>query len=149
MELYFSPLACSLATRIALYEAGAPAQFKLVDLKVKRVADGTDFRAINPLGQVPVLRTDTGDLLTENPVVLQYVADLFPKSGLAPQSGPERYVLQKWLAFTSTELHKLVYSPLLGASDNVGARSFALHCATDRFSFLNAHLDGREFLMDR
>src|SRR5262245_42922232 len=99
MELYFSPLACSLATRIALYEAGAPATFTAVDLKAKKTAGGADFLAINPMGQVPVLRTETDGVITENPVVLQYVADHCPGSGLAPAGGPERYRLQLWLNF--------------------------------------------------
>src|SRR5689334_14449271 len=96
MELYFSPLACSMATRIALYEAGAAAadaSFIRVDLKAKRTADGADFLAVNPMGQVPVLRTDEGELLMENPAVLQYVADRFPAAALAPAGGTERYRL--------------------------------------------------------
>ena len=80
MELDDAPLACSLATRIALYEAGAPAAFIEVDMWTKLVADGSDFRAINAMGQVPVLCTDDGELLTENPAVLQYVADRYPES---------------------------------------------------------------------
>jgi glutathione S-transferase len=78
MNLYFAPLACSLAARIALYEAGADAQYTYVDLKTKRLADGSDFFDITPMGQVVVLRTDDGVLLTENAAVLQYVADRFP-----------------------------------------------------------------------
>src|ERR1051325_6874702 len=87
MDLYFSPLACSMATRIAFYEAGVEGRFIGVDTKAKRLADGSDFFAVNAMGQVPVLRTDTGELLTENPVVLQYVADQSPDSGLAPDGG--------------------------------------------------------------
>ena len=87
MELYFSPLACSLATRIALYEANADAQFIQVDTKSKRLRDGSDFYPINPLGQVPVLRTDEGWLLKENTAILPYVADAFPAARLAPATG--------------------------------------------------------------
>ena len=87
MELYFSPLACSMATRIALYEAGAEATYRYVDTRTKRVEGDADFYGVNPMGQVPVLRTDDGDLLTENPAVLQYVADRHPRSGLAPPPG--------------------------------------------------------------
>src|SRR5262245_61389691 len=75
MDLYFSPLACSMATRIALYEAGAEAHFVEVDTKAKRTRDGADYWAINPLGLVPAIRTDDGELLTENAAILQYVAD--------------------------------------------------------------------------
>jgi glutathione S-transferase len=149
MELYFAPMACSLATRIALYEAGAAAKFTAVDLKAKQTADGADFLAFNPMGQVPVLRTETDELLTENPVVLQYVADHCPGSGLAPGGGPERYRLQLWLNFITSELHKLVFIPLLSHKSNDGARAFARDQIGPRFAYLNAHLDGRDYLLDR
>jgi glutathione S-transferase len=149
MELYFSPLACSLAARIALYEAGAPATFTAVDLKTRKTADGADFLAVNPMGQVPVLRTEADGLITENPVVLQYVADHCPGSDLASASGPERYRLQLWLNFISTELHKGVFMPLFSPNSNAGAQAFARELIPARFDHLNAHLDGRDYLLDR
>ena len=148
MDVYFAPLACSMATRIALYEAGASANFIAVDTKKKRLADGSDFHAINPMGQVPTLCTDAGELLTENPVVLQYVADLFPESGLAPRGGMPRYRLQQWLNFISTEMHKQVFIPLLDSTSNDGARAFARDKAPLRLRTLNTQLDGREHLLD-
>jgi glutathione S-transferase len=149
VELYFAPLACSMATRIALYEAGAEARFHHVDNRQKRLADGSDFLAINAMGQVPVLRTDDGELLTENPVVLQFVADQYPASGLAPHDGMPRYRLQLWLNFITSELHKLVFNPLLDPRSDDGAKVFARGKAAQRFAYLNAHLDGREYLLDR
>ena len=149
MDLYFSPVACSGATRIALYEAGAPARFHQVDNRAKRLEDGTDFLTINPMGQVPVLRTDNGELLTENPVVLQYVADQYPESGLAPKDSLQRYRLQQWLNFVTSELHKLVFTPLLSSDSNDGAKEFARSKAPQRLGYLNAHLEGREYLLDR
>lgn len=150
MDLYFSPLACSMATRIALYEIGAKAGFIMVDTKAKRVEDGSDFLAVNGMGQVPVLRTDEGELLTENPVVLQHVADRHPTSGLAPAAGsPERYRMQQWLNFTTSELHKVVFVPLLDPKANEGAKAYAREKAPARFAYLAKHLEGREFLLDR
>jgi glutathione S-transferase len=149
MDLYFSPLACSMATRIALYEAGAAVQFKQVDGRTKRVDDGSDFRTVNPMGQVPTLRTDTGEILTENPVVLQYVADQYPQSGLAPRAGIERYRLQSWLNFVTSELHKLVFTLLLDSKSPDAAKDYARTKVEPRFAHLSAHLDGREFLLDR
>lgn len=150
MDLYFSPLACSMATRIALYEIGAKASFIMVDTKAKRIEDGSDFLAVNAMGQVPVLRTDEGELLTENPVVLQYVADRYPTSGLAPTAGsPERYRMQQWLNFTTSELHKVVFVPLLDPKANDGAKAYAREKAPARLGFLAKHLEGREFLLDR
>ena len=150
MNLYFSPLACSMATRIALYEIGAKAGFIMVDTKAKRVEDGSDFFAVNDMGQVPVLRTDEGELLTENPAVLQYVADRHPNSGLAPAAGtPERYRVQQWLNFTTSELHKVVFVPLLDPKANDGAKAYAREKAPARLAHLARHLEGREFLLDR
>lgn len=149
MDLYFSPLACSMATRIALYEAEAPANFIPVDLRSRRLEDGSDFLTVNPMGQVPVLRTDDGELLTENPVVLQYVADQFPDSHTAPQGGMARYRLQQWLNFITSELHKLVFNPLLDPKSIDGAKLYARGKAAQRFDYLNSHLDGRGSLMDR
>jgi glutathione S-transferase len=149
MELYFAPLACSLATRIALYEAGAEARFTKVDLRAKRVEDGADFFAVNPMGQVPVLRADTGELITENPVVLQYVADRYPRSGLAAAAGIERYRVQQWLAFIGSELQKVVFIPLLAPTSTEGAKEFARAQIPTRFKHLSQHLEGRDYLLDR
>ena len=114
MDLYFSPLACSLATRIALYEAGAEANYLEVDPKTKVVQnDGSDFRQVNPLGLVPTLRTDDGLVLTENAAILQYVADRFPQAGIATGPGMERSRLHQWLCFIGTELHKGLFVPVL------------------------------------
>src|SRR5205085_10489480 len=98
MELYFSPLACSLATRIALYESNADARFVQVDTKAKKIVEnGKDYLAVHPLGLVPVLRTDDDQLLTENAAILQWVADRFPKAELAPRGAAQRTRLQQWL----------------------------------------------------
>ncbi len=145
MDLYFSPLACSLATRIALYEAGAQASFIQVDTKHKTLRDGTDFYPVNALGQVPVLRTDDGWLLTENTAILPYVADQFPAARLAPVAGtPERAKLQQWLGFISTELHKAVFVPLL---DPTAPHDYARQKVARRLDYLQAHLAGHDYLV--
>src|SRR5579863_3981359 len=114
MDLYFSPMACSLATRIALYEAGAEANFLEVDPRTKLVQnDGSNFRDVNPLALVPTLRTDDGQLLTENAAVLQYVGDRFADAGISTAPGIERSRLHQWLCFVGTELHKGLFSTLL------------------------------------
>jgi glutathione S-transferase len=149
MDLYFSPLACSMATRIAFYEAGIQARFLAVDTRAQRLADGTDFLAVNPMGQVPVLRMDNGELLTENPAVLQYVADARPEAGLAPRDGIARYRLQQWLNFITTELHKVVFVPLLDPSMPEGGKAYARQKAERRLAYLNGRLEVREYLLDR
>jgi glutathione S-transferase len=149
MDLYFSPLACSMATRIAFYEAGIDGGFIAVDTRAKRTADGADFLAVNAMGQVPVLRTDSGELLTENPAVLQYVADQKPESGLAPRGGMERYQLQRWLNFITSELHKVVFVPLLDPTMPEAGKVYARQKAEPRLAYLNSELNEREFLLDR
>ena len=147
MDIYFSPLACSLASRIVVYEAGLEANFDRVDGKAGRTASGQDYKAINPMLQVPALRTDDGAILIENAAILQYLADQRPESGLAPQ-GFARYQLQQWLSFISSELHKPVFTPLLSASFPPEAKAKAKESAAARFAILNEHLTGRDWLLD-
>ncbi|ALL68643.1 Glutathione S-transferase [Paraburkholderia caribensis MBA4] len=147
MDLYFSPLACSLATRITLYEAGAHAGFIQVDTKQKKLRDGSDFYRVNALGQVPVLRTDEGWLLTENTAILPYVADQFPEAQLAPLPGSaQRAQLQQWLGFISTELHKGIFVPLL---DPAAPHDYARQKVERRLDYLQTHLSAHDYLVDR
>jgi len=148
MNLYFSPLACSMATRIALYEAGAQADYTCVVGGAKRTLDGADYWAIAPLGQVPALRTDDGMLLTENTAVLQYVADRFPQARLAPAAGNARAQLQQWLGFIGTELHKALFLPLLDRQAGAEVKAYARDKAKLRLGFLENHLAGRDYLLD-
>ncbi len=151
MELYFAPLACSLATRISLYEAGAKSattRFTQVDTRAKRLADGGDFLAVNPMGQVPVLRTDAGESLTENTAVLQYVAESFPEAKLVPEGVLARARLREWLGFIGTELHKAVFVPLLDPNAPDAVKSYAREKLALRMAVLEKHLSGREFLLE-
>lgn len=147
MDLYFSPLACSLATRIALDEAGAAANFIEVDPVTHRTLEGHALRDVSPLALVPALRTDAGDILTENAAVLQYVASRFPKSGLAPETEMDRARLQQWLCFLGTELHKVVFAPLFDRTAPEGAKAYALGKAKARFDVLEQHLATSETLL--
>lgn len=149
MDLYFSPLACSMATRVALYEAGADATFFEVDPKTKRVQqDDTDFLTVNPLGLVPTLRTDDGEVLTENAAILQYVANRFPDAGIAASSDRERARLHQWLCFIGTELHKGLFITLLDRKAPAEVHAYTLKKGLSRLDYLNAYLEGREFLLD-
>jgi glutathione S-transferase len=149
MDLYFSPMACSLASRIALYEAEADAHFIEVDPKTKRTPDGADYSKIYPLGMVPLLRLDDGSLLSENAAILQYIAACYPDAELAPSDAIGRARLQQWLCFIGTELHKALFIPLFDQKAPDGTRSHALKKSQSRLQYLNDHLTGREFLLDR
>jgi len=148
MQLYFSPLACSMASRIALYEAEASAQFIEVDPKTKRTPAGEDFLAVNPLGLVPAVRTDGGEVLTENAAVLQYIAECFPAAGLAPRDGMARSRLHQWLCFIGTELHKALFVPLLNPTISGEEKARILAKSDSRLVYLDRYLEGRQFLLD-
>jgi len=107
MKLYYAPAACSQAPHIVAREAGLPIELAKVEFPSKTIADGESLYDVNPKGAVPALKLDDGNVLTENAVILQYLADRAPGSELAmPASGIERYRLLEWLNFIATELHK-------------------------------------------
>jgi glutathione S-transferase len=148
LQLYFSPMACSLASRIALMEAGLDARYHQVHLATKTVADGDgDFRDISAKGAVPVLVLDNGERLTECAAVLQYIADLKPERGLAPRPGdPDRYRLQEWLSFIGTEIHKAFLFPTFWYKDD-GSLAKPRTRIPQTLSVPAAHLADREFLV--
>jgi glutathione S-transferase len=148
MNLYFAPLACSLATRIALYEAGAPATFTQVDLKSHRVlSSGRDFSEITRMGQVPALAIDEKNVLTENTAVLQFVARQFPDAKLAPTDGLQYARMQQWLGFIGTELHK-VFIPLLDPKAPEGAKEYSRAKLPQRLAVLEEHFSQHQLALD-
>lgn len=149
MDLYFSPMACSLAARIALYEAGADARFIEVDPRTKRTLDGEDYRRIYPLAMVPLIRLEDGSMLTKNAAILQYIASRYPEAKLAPTGELERARLQQWLCFIGTELHKAMFIPLFDQKAPDGTRTHTLERYQSRLAYLNDHLRDREYLLDR
>ena len=148
LEPYFSPMACSLASRIALMEAGIEARYHLVQLWTKKVLeDDGDFRAVAPKGAVPVLVLENGERLTESAAVLQYIADRKPELGLAPQPGdPDRYRLQEWLSFIGTEIHKGFLFPTFWYKDDASLAKPRARIG-QTLSVPSAHLADREFLV--
>ena len=147
MKLYYSPGACSLSPHIALHEAGLAHELVKVDLKAKKTESGDDFTKINPKGQVPALMMDNGQLLTEGPVIVQMIADKAAGKNLAPANGsPERYKLQEWLNFITTELHKNfgpMFSPVLADE----AKAFFKDRVMGKFKYIDSQLAGRDYLM--
>jgi glutathione S-transferase len=130
-------------------KAGAEARFIEVDPKTKRTLDGDDFFAVNPLGLVPAIRTDEGEILTENAAILQYIAEQYPRAELAPSGGMPRARLQQWLCFTGTELHKALFVPLFDTKATQDEKLRTLEKGDTRLAYLNTYLEGREFLLDR
>ena len=148
LQLYFSPMACSLASRIALMEAGLDARYHQVHLWTKKIVeDDGDFRGISPQGAVPVLVLARGERLTENAAVLQYLADLRPERGLAPPPGDvDRYRLQEWLSFVGTEIHKAFLFPTFWYKDD-GSLAKPRARIAQMLSVPSAQLADREFLV--
>lgn len=117
MKLYYAPGACSLAPHVALREAGLGFEPVKTDIRAKTLEDGTDYRTINPKGAVPALALESGDVLTENATILQYIGDQSGGRTLLPDGGIRRYRVLEWLTYISSELHK-GFGPLWkGGSD--------------------------------
>lgn len=147
MKLYYSPGACSLSPHIVLREAGLPVELVKVDLAAKTLPDGSDYLRINPNGYVPALELPNGEVLTEGPAIVQYIADQNSDSRLAPKSGTvERYRLQEWLNFISTEIHK-GFSPLFRKDITAEWRAAVVDTLTKRIEVVANHLQGKQFLL--
>jgi glutathione S-transferase len=149
MKLYFAPGACSLSPHIALHEAGIAHKTIRADLKTKEMEGGGDYKTKNPLGYVPALELADGTMLFEGPAIVQYIADQAPAKGLAPAAGSiERYKLQGWLNFVSTEMHK-GFSPLFNPAMPDDAKKMAKDKLATRFAHLDKHFATNDYLMGK
>ena len=147
MKLFYASGACSLSPHIVAQEAGIELRLQKVDLKSKTMASEGDFWGVNPKGYVPTLELDNGEILTEGPVIVQYLADLKPEKGLAPAAGTfERYRLQEWLGFVNSELHKS-YSPLFRPETPAETRADRLAYLKKRYEVIEKRLADRPYLM--
>jgi glutathione S-transferase len=149
MKIYFRPLACSLAARIAVDEAGLDAEFVQVP-DDRLLPDGRAYTEVSPMGYVPAVETRSGLVLTEGPAVLSYIAELAPEGALSFTGFSDaHYRMIGWLNFVSTELHKSVFSPLFGRGTGPEERAAALARVARPLDLLERHLEGREFLEDK
>ena len=147
MKLYYAPGACSLSPHIALRETGIPFELVKVDLRAKKTADGRDYITVNPKGSVPALELDNGQVLTEGPAIVQYIADLKPESNLAPKAGSmERYRLLEWLNYLTSEVHK-TFSGAFAANMPEEGKKIHLGNLEKRLDYLSKNLEGKQFLM--
>ncbi|WP_441231292.1 glutathione transferase GstA [Tardiphaga sp. 215_C5_N2_1] len=149
MKLYYSPGACSLSPHIALLEAGLPYDLVKVDLKAKKLENGDDYLAINPKGQVPALGLDSGALVTEGPVIVQYIADQAAAKNLAPANGSDaRRQLQEYLGFINGELHKN-FSPLFQPVFDDEVKGFFKTRLMGKFKYLDGQLAGKDYMLGK
>ena len=147
MKLYYVKGSCSFAPHVGLREAGMEFDLVSVNLRDKTLADGSDYLAVNPRGYVPFFERDDGESLSECAVILQWIGDRAPASGLLPAAGTdERYRVQEWLSFVGGELHKgfpMLFLPQIPDAMRPVARARL----ETRLGFLDASLEGRHWLM--
>jgi len=140
MKLYFAPGACSLSPHIVAQEAGIPLTLVKVDTQTKKLADGGDFWAINPKGYVPALQLDSGEVLTEGPAIVQYLADQKPAAKLVPAAGSfERSRVQEMLGYINSEIHK-TYSPLFRPTTHAETRKEREEYLRKRYGLIEKQL---------
>jgi len=146
MKLYYSPGACSLSPHIVASELGIALELEKVDTKTKLTETGANFVEINPKGYVPALVLDNGDVLTEGPAIVQYLADLKPEANLIPANGTlPRYHLQSMLGYINSEIHKN-YSPLFNPNTTAEARTEKSDYLRKRYALLETRLMNQDFL---
>jgi len=147
MKLYYSNGACSLSPHIVLRESGLPFTLVRASTKTHALDDGTDYYTINPKGSVPLLELDNGERLSEGPAIVQYIADQAAGKNLAPANGTfERYRVQEWLNFITSELHK-GYSPLFRPTTPEEYKAIARENLLKKYEFVDSKLAGRNYLM--
>ena len=147
MKLYYTPGYCSLSSHIALREADAPFELCKVDTRAGRTENGGDYKKINPKGYVPALQLDNGEVLTEGPAIMQFVADQNPAAQLAPPAGTLlRARLQEWLNFICSEVHK-PFGPLFDSATPEAWRARLTADVQRQFGWLASQLAGRRYLM--
>ncbi|WP_159725994.1 glutathione transferase GstA [Methylosinus sp. Ce-a6] len=148
MKLYFAPDTCSLSPHIVMQELGLSYDLVRVNNRTKRTSEGGDFLAVNPKGYVAALLLDSGEVLTEGPALVQYLADLEPEAGLAPMNGTlERARLQEWLNFIASEIHA-GSSPLFNKELPAAVRKMLEMRLFERFDLIDARLAKHAYLMD-
>jgi glutathione S-transferase len=145
MKLYYAPAACSLAPHIAAREAGLDLALEKVDLGAKKTESGRNYLSINPKGAVPALEIDGGEVLTENAVVLQYLADKAAQSGLVVSNGMTRWHFLELVNFIATELHK-GFGPLWDSRTSAAGREIAVENLSKRFDILDRQLGSKPYL---
>ncbi|WP_397459192.1 glutathione transferase GstA [Pseudomonas asplenii] len=147
MKLYYIPASCSLSPHIVLNELGLDATLIKVDHKKHLTELGANYFEVNSFGYVPAIELDDGTLLREGPAIVQYLGDLKPELGLVPINGTlDRYRLQEWLSFLTSEIHKgyipLLYSTLAGKYVDTAKPKLE-----KRFAWIDEQLTARPYLL--
>lgn len=147
LKLYYMPGACSLASHIALREAGLQFETVKVDGRNKTTASGENYLDVTPKGYVPALRFDDGAVLTEGTAILPWIADRNAASGLAPAAGTlARYRLHEWLGYINSEVHK-GFGPFFNPAATDAMKQAAAETLKKRLGYIESQLGGKSFLL--
>lgn len=148
MKLYYSRGACSLAVRILINELAIPCEYEAVNLATTQTEKGSDFYSINPKGAVPTLVLDTGEVLTENAVIHQYLANTYNATSLLPPvSDFNHYRVLEWLNFITTDLHKS-FVPLFNSQVPEELKTTIFKPSLlKKFMFVEKALENKKYLM--
>ena len=104
LTFFYAPGSCATATHLALEQSGLTYTVKKVDFK-NQEQRSPEFLRINPKGRVPALVTDQG-VLTENPALLVYIAQLAPEAKLAPLDDPFAFAqMQSFNSYLASTVH--------------------------------------------
>jgi glutathione S-transferase len=146
MKLYYSPGACSLSPHILIEEAALPCEFVRVDLARHLTESGADYTAINPKGSVPLLQLDSGELISEGPVIAQYLCDLAGRTDLMPAAGTlARYRVMSWQNYITSELHKS-FSPLFNPAASAETKAMFASSLQSKLAWVSSQLAGQDYL---
>ena len=148
LKLYYASSVCSLAVRITLHEIGIECAYEAVNLKTKQTETGDDFLNINPKGSVPVLQLSDNQYLTENAVILQYLADTYNATNLLPPLGDlKRYRTLEWLNFVGTDLHRYCAPLFWSKIPNEVKENLFAPALNNKLLVVDQHLQNHQFLM--
>lgn len=147
MKLYYSKGACSLAVRITINELNIECEYESVNLKDHITATGANFYKINPKGEVPTLELDSGEILTENQVIHQYLADKYKNTSLLPPINDfKRYRVMEWLSYISSDLHKS-FGPLFNPQISEEVKNQFKMILKKKLNFPDGHLKVNQYLL--
>lgn len=149
MKLFFAPGACSLAPHIVLKETQLSFKLEKVDTSTHKTEHGLDYYTINSKGAVPVLELDSGERLTEGPIVAQYIADKAGRSDLLPAPGSMgRYRVMEWQNYITSELHK-TFTPLFNPELDSSAKKTLASVLRKKYEWVNAQLQAKDYLLGK
>jgi len=155
MRLYYSPNGCSISPHLALEEIGKEFETERVVISQGGTRT-TAYLNINPKGKTPVLVLDDGTVITENPIILQYLARANPECNLLPTDTKREYQTLQISEYFSNTVHNFgltrLFRPQLFCSNEAsweGIRNDGVEVVLKAFDLIAPQLIGTTFLFDQ